>query len=97
MTDLIFSRKAVADIDDITRFSVEQFGRDVAGAYLAGLDFACEQLRHFPEIAPIYPRVPLGMRCLIYRSHRIFYKFDGGEVLVVRVLHHARNVEREIG
>jgi toxin ParE1/3/4 len=94
MIRLVYSRQAAFDIDEITAFSVEQFGVAVTDDYLTGLEAACEVLREFPEMAAIYPRVKPEMRCLIYRSHRIFYRADDEQVLVVRVLHHARDVGR---
>ena len=92
MARLVYSRQAASDIDEITAFSVTQFGVEVAGDYLTGLELACELLREFPEMAAIYPRARPEMRCLIYRSHRIFYRVDEEQVLVVRVLDHARDV-----
>ena len=96
MARLIYSRQAASDIDEITAFSVAQFGVEVAGDYLTGFELVCELLREFPEMAAIYPRVRPEMRCLIYRSHRIFYQTDEDQVLVVRVLHHARDVPKDI-
>ena len=92
MARLIYSRRAASDIDRIAAFSVARFGVEVAGDYLTGLELACELLREFPEMAAIYPRVRPEIRCLIYRSHRIFYRVDEEQVLVVRVLHHTREI-----
>jgi toxin ParE1/3/4 len=94
MARLVYSRQAASDIDEITAFSVTQFGVEVAGDYLSGLELACELLREFPEMAAIYPHIRPEMPCLIYRSHRIFYQADAEQVLVVRVLHHARDVRQ---
>jgi toxin ParE1/3/4 len=94
MARLVFSRDASADIADIMAFSVAQFGKAVAVDYLDGLEIACELLREYPEMAAVYPRVKPEMRCLTYRSHRIFYRVDGDEVLIVRVLHRARDAKR---
>ncbi len=96
MARLVYSRHAASDIDEITAFSVAQFGGEVAGEYLTGLELACEMLSEFPQMAAIYPRVRPEMRCLIYRSHRIFYRADEEHVLIVRVLHHSRDVQQAI-
>jgi toxin ParE1/3/4 len=97
MARLVYSRQAAIDIDDIMAFSVAEFGNAVAADYLAGLELACELLREFPEMAAVYPRITPEVRCLIYRSHRIFYRADADQLLVVRVLHHARDVEGAMG
>jgi len=93
MARLAYSPEAIADIEEITAFSVERFGLYVADAYLTGLEAACEQLRDFPEMGPIYPRVRPEIRCLIHQRRRIFYRFEEGIVLILRILHHARDVQ----
>lgn len=94
MARLIFSSDAGADIDEIAVFSIRSFGRDVADDYLAGLEFACERLQEFPEMAAVYPRLRPAVRCLIYRSHRVFYRADDDSVLILRILHHRRDAKR---
>jgi toxin ParE1/3/4 len=96
MARLAYSRQAAADIGEIAEFSVAQFGDAVTADYLAGLALACKLLTEFPEMAAIYPRLKPEIRCLIYRSHRIFYRVIADEVLIVRVLHHSRDVERAV-
>lgn len=97
MARLIFSRVAAADMDAITAFSVEQFGHEIASAYLAGLEAACELLCEFPKIAAIHPKLKPEMRCLVFRSHRIFYQTSGAGVFIVRVLHHAQDERSALG
>ena len=97
MARLAYSGEASADIDEIAEFSVERFGPEIALAYVDGLETACERLANFPELAAVFPRIRPEMRCLAYRSHRIFYRIEAGEVLIVRVLHSARDVKRTLG
>jgi toxin ParE1/3/4 len=87
---LAFRRKAEADLDDILTFSVTRFGPEVAAAYTAGLISACEKLRDFPEMASIVPTIRRPTRCLIHRSHRIFYRLEPERILIVRILHQSR-------
>lgn len=97
MARLAYSPDAVADLEEIAAFSVSRFGRDVTDAYLAGLEAACELLDEFPQLAAAHPRLKPEMRCLTYRSHRIFYRFESDEVLIARILHHARDIRRALG
>jgi toxin ParE1/3/4 len=94
MAELEYSVEAVADIDSIVAFSVEQFGKAVADVYLTRLEAACDQLRLYPQMAAVYPRLRPATRCLIYRRHRIFYRVARETVLIVRILHHAQDVKR---
>jgi toxin ParE1/3/4 len=94
MARLVFSSDAGADIDEIAFFSIRTFGPEVAADYLTGLEIACERLREFPELAAVYPRLRPAVRCLIYRSHRIFYRVNEDSVLILRILHHRRDAKR---
>jgi toxin ParE1/3/4 len=96
MARLVFSIEASADIDDITAFSLERFGSDVTDAYLTGLEIRFQQLRDYPKLGARYPRLHTEIRCLTYRSHRIFYQATEDTVLVVRVLHHGQDVRAEL-
>jgi plasmid stabilization system protein ParE len=69
----------------------------VADDYLTGLEAACGKLQIYPEMAAIYSRIRPEIRCLTYRSHRIFYRLSAGAVLIVRILHHAQDVKRVVG
>jgi plasmid stabilization system protein ParE len=37
------------------------------------------------------------MRSFAYRSHRLYYRLDRTGILVVRNLHHARDIPRAMG
>ena len=97
MASLVYSGEASADNDEVAAFSLERFGPEVAFAHVAGLETSCERLADFPELAAVYPRIRSEIRCLTYRRHRIFYRIEAGEVLIVRVLHSARDVKRTLG
>jgi len=86
---LAFSVEAAIDLDDIFGFSAERFGFDVADDYFVGLQATCDRLIDFPELGPVVPDIRPQTRVAAYRSHNIFYRFDGRTVWVVRVLHHA--------
>jgi toxin ParE1/3/4 len=91
LADVAFRRGASADLDSIREFSIEQFGGDVARDYLDGLQEAVMRLARIPELGPIEPGIVPPIRALGYRSHRVYYEFDGQRVLVIRILHHAMN------
>ncbi len=74
--------------------SIEQFGFDIASAYMDGIDQAFERLADFPELSPVYSKLRPPLRFIVCRSHHIFYDFDGAVVSVIRILHHAMNAQR---
>jgi toxin ParE1/3/4 len=73
---------ARADLQDIYDFSLDEFGLEVAEAYLAGLRRVFDRLIEFPHSAPVYAGVKPEMRVKTYRRHRVFYKVDGDAVLI---------------
>lgn len=78
-------------MSDIFRFSIGAFGRPAAVEYMIGLDEALARLGTFPEIGRIDRAVEPSIHVFSYRSHRIYYDFDGATVSVIRILHHAMN------
>ena len=88
---LRYSAEAGADLDDVFAFSVERFGFDIADEYFAGLQASCNRLAELPELGPVLEGIGPPMRIVSYRSHTIYYRFDGRAVLVVRIPHHAMN------
>jgi toxin ParE1/3/4 len=88
---------AVRDLTEILDYSIDAHGEAVGEAYLTDLDGALDRLREFPELGAVRPELKPPMRCLPCREHRIFYRYDGQSVSVVRVLHKAMDAERRLG
>lgn len=81
---------ARADLHEIRRYSLRVFGTVAADAYLRHFKAVFALLRERPMAGVARDDVVVGLRCFTHRRHRVFYRVDGGDVLVVRVLHHAR-------
>jgi toxin ParE1/3/4 len=92
MIEIEVRAEASLDIADIYAFSIERFGREVAQDYVDGLDVALLRLVQYPESGQVFEGVKPRLRELIYRSHRVFYDFDGQTIGIVRILHSAMNI-----
>jgi len=92
VAELDISPEARQDLVEIRLFSLEQFGPDIADAYFLGFDQAFDRLAHHPHVGVPKPELGTGVRCLVHRRHRIFYIIDGGVVVIVRIIHHARDL-----
>jgi toxin ParE1/3/4 len=88
---------AVRDLTEILGYSIDAHGEAAAETYLADLDRALDRLREFPELGAVRAELNPLLRCLPCGEHRIFYRFDGQSVSVVRVLHKAMDAERRLG
>jgi toxin ParE1/3/4 len=97
MAEIVVRPAASADIAGLYAFGVQQFGMDTADDYHAGLEAAIARLAEFPESGPLYPGLRPPIRFLTYRRHHIFYDYDGANVWIVRVLHHAMYVSTRLG
>jgi toxin ParE1/3/4 len=94
---LRLSAEARADLTEIEEYGAERFGDEAAAAYLRGFNKVSAQLRRYPLSAMARDDYGDGVRCLTHGSHRIVYIFDGEEVLIVRILHHTRDVRKALG
>jgi toxin ParE1/3/4 len=96
VAEVEFSNTAEADLVEIDEYSVARFGEDVAEIYMHGFDAAFVRLRDFPLAAPLRPDFGDGVRCLVHRQHRILYTATKDNVLIARIIHHARDARRAL-
>jgi toxin ParE1/3/4 len=97
VADVILTPQARDDLDEIDRFSIENFGEAIATEYMQGFFAAFARLVEYPESAPLLPRITPPTRSLTYRSHRIVHEYGGGTVVVIRILHHTRDIGGALG
>jgi toxin ParE1/3/4 len=97
MAKLRLSVAARADLVEIRNFSLAEFGSEVADTYFRGFNQAFALLRERPFAGVTQPELGDHLRCLTQRRHRIFYRVDGDIILIVRIIHHARNARRALG
>ena len=60
----------------------------------AGLEARFALLRQHPFAGPPRPEYEIGIRSLAHPPHRILYPVDGDAMLIVRIIHQARDVRR---
>lgn len=94
MLKIRHSRRSKSDITQVYHQSFFLFGRSQAESYVSGLLHRIEQLRHNPEIG--LRMEPGNMRCLVYRSHKVFYNHDADSVKIVRILDARRDTTGQL-
>jgi toxin ParE1/3/4 len=82
-----YSPLAESDLDDISAWSLKQFGVDQTEAYLLGIEQACVEIARNPLRARLHQGRRPGIRRVEHRSHVIFYSVEQNDVLVTRILH----------
>ena len=97
MTKIHLGEGAKDDLRDIRIYSKAQFGPAVAKAYMQGLDAIFTMLCQRPHVGAPEADLERGVRGFAYRSHRIYYRIIGDTIVIIRVLHHARDARRWVG
>ena len=87
------SLKALTDIDDIW-FHIAVDDADAADGMVHRIVSATARLETFPLSAPERPEVGKGMRSLSVGPYVVLYRVLADHVLIVRVVHSARNLPR---
>ncbi len=94
MKPLKLNAAAKTDLRKIAQYSVSEFGRTVADRYMTGLSLAFDRIALSPETYRTFEGVVPETRVLSYRRHRIFYRIDPNNVVVLRILHQFRDLEQ---
>lgn len=96
MARVVPSPAARLDLVTINDYSIEQFGQETGETHMLGFDEAFDLLAAYPSAGQRRPELGDAIRCLVHRKHRIFYRFDGEIVLVIRIIHHAMDARRAL-
>ena len=94
MAEIRLSAEAQADLVDIDEYGADQFSPDIADIYSRGFNEMFALLRRHPLAGAAKPELGQNLRCLTHRKHRIFYTVNGDVVLIIRIIHHARDAGR---
>ncbi len=94
---LVLSPRALADLDDIADYIAED-NLNRALAFVAELRKACQGIAQMPEAFPVVAhRRGENLRRRAHRGYLIFYQVTDRAVIVLRVLHGARDWEALLG
>lgn len=87
------SPESLSDIDDIW-FHIAVDDADAADGIVHRIASATARLETFPRSAPERPELGKGMRSLSVGAYIILYRVLADHVLIVRVIHSARDLPR---
>ena len=79
------------DLEEIGEF-IAQDNPLRAETFLAQLENHCRSLIQMPNAYPARPGLRPGIRVSVHGKYLIFFKLEGGELQIVRILHGARNL-----
>ncbi len=92
MSNVKLSNKADTDLKNIISYTAENYGEAKAANYTAYLEQAMSLIVQFPRMGQHFKSISTGYECLRYRTthHDIFYEIDDEGILIIRILHVAR-------
>jgi len=96
MRRLVVAAAALADLEDIARFTQAQWGQVQKQKYVGVLRSALERLRRHPEHGRKRPEVDATLCSLLAGRHVIFYRFSEDECRIVRIIHDRMDVHRHL-
>lgn len=82
------SRKAQRQIEDIIRYTDENFGEDQTREYVSGLYYSFDILSDNPNMGRKHDE---RRRRYIYRSHQIYYRLFKSKILIVDIRNSRQN------
>ncbi|MEQ8246281.1 MAG: type II toxin-antitoxin system RelE/ParE family toxin [Alphaproteobacteria bacterium] len=77
---------ADSDLSDIALYGIETFGAERAERYLKDIERRFEDLAAAPYLYPAIDHIRPGYRRSVCGVHSIYYRLDGEDVEIVRVL-----------
>jgi toxin ParE1/3/4 len=85
-----FTATAERDIEEIGDY-IARDNPARAVSFIEELTEKCHRLVEHPAVAPLRPEFGDGVRMMPFGRYLIFYSFGTDELIIIRVIHGARN------
>ena len=92
MVEVRRSPAAEADLIAILEYGASRWGRDDALDFVLDFKTVYDLLATYPEIGRDRPELRMPIRSWHHRGYVVYYRFDGTNILVLRVMHGAADV-----
>ncbi len=88
---LTIEERARLDIEDALFYTQQRWGKEQRRRYRTRITRATRSLLDYPERGNPHDELFPGCRSLLVEQHVIYYRIDGDEIIVGRVLHGSQN------
>ena len=96
MAYVAITRRAAFDIDEITQYSVNQWGQQVADDYLDSIDQLIQSIKENPQLLRQNPEVSAYLQLYRARSHFLVCATIDGNIYIVTVKHGSMDLPNRI-
>ncbi len=93
MTRYFTTRKADDDLKEIYRYTLRSWGIKQARSYNKTLEAMFDMLSQNPSMGKTRSDIREGYRSFVKGQHVIFYRMRDDNILILRVLHSARDIK----
>jgi toxin ParE1/3/4 len=93
---LIVTHQARRDLNLISRYTLDNWGRTQLTSYMGGLLDCLDDVADNPMQGRNVPKIPTHYFRAKYQSHFIFYRCVGQEVRIIRILHQSMDPARHL-
>jgi plasmid stabilization system protein ParE len=94
---VVLSGHAKTDLHEIA-FYIARHDKRRALSFVRELRQKAKEIAEMPRAFPVVPRYERhGIRRRVYRNYLIFYRIEPGRILVLHILHGARDYEAILG
>ena len=93
---LTFSDDAKEDVQDIADYTFETWGEEQERIYLSSLYRRMNEILESPERWKKRDDLFEGCQTALAGRHTIFFRIQGEEIFVSRILHQSMDVQRQI-
>ena len=80
------TKAADEDFENIFDYGIDTFGLDQALKYQKRMQQRFSEIANTPLLYPEVDEIREGFRRSVYESHSIYYREEGGDILIVRIL-----------
>ena len=94
MLNIVKSKPALSDAEDIWVYTYENWGETQANRYLNDLQQTIIKLAQNPEQGRLLPVLQGQHYRYFFQSHMIIYRFNTKELQIVRILHKRMDIAR---
>ena len=86
MASYQLTEEADADLTNILRFGIQEFGLQQAEKYYDELIIRLSEIATNPLLYQAVEEIPEDYRRSVYHSHSIYYEIIESDVLIIRIL-----------
>jgi toxin ParE1/3/4 len=87
MVQIHLTERAALEIDEIQRYSVKEWGKDVARKYITNIEQSLDRIRQSPGILQSIPEISRNLKFYQTRNHLLVFAAMGSNYYLVTIKH----------